>query len=247
MPAPLAARDRLAVALDVSDLAGARALVGRLAGVPGWLKVGSELFTAEGPAAVALAAGSARVFLDTKLHDIPHTVARAVAAAARLGVGLLTLHAAGGRDMLRAARDAAAEAAAALGRERPRLLAVTVLTSLGAADLEAVGVAAAPEVQVLRLAELALASGIDGIVASPHEAASVRARLGRELLLVTPGVRPRGWPRDDQARTAGAGDAIAGGADLLVVGRPVVRAPDPAQAARAIVAEIEEALGGAAA
>jgi len=239
----LAARDRLAVALDVSDLAGARALVRGLAGVPGWLKVGSELFTAAGPEAVALAAGPARVFLDTKLHDIPHTVARAVAAAARLGVGLLTLHAAGGREMLCAARDAAAEAAAASGRERPRLLAVTVLTSLAAADLAAVGVAAAPEAQVLRLAELALGCGIDGIVASPREAAGVRARLGRELLLVTPGVRPSAWPGDDQARTASPGEAIAAGADLLVVGRPVVRAPDPARAAHAIVTEIERAIG----
>ena len=146
------ARDRLAVALDVSALAAARPLVAALAGVPGWLKVGGELFTAEGPAAIALARGAARVFLDTKLHDIPNTVARSVAAAVGHGVGMLTLHAAGGRAMLRAARDAADEAADGSGRDRPILVAVTVLTSLGAADLVEVGIAGGPEEQVLRLA-----------------------------------------------------------------------------------------------
>jgi len=244
---PSGARDRLAVALDVADLAAARALVARLGGVPGWLKVGGELFTAEGPAALEVAGEAARVFLDTKLHDIPHTVARAVAAAVRRGVAMLTLHAAGGRAMLRAARESAAEAAAAAGAERPLLVAVTVLTSLGAADLAEVGVSAAPSDQVLRLAELALACGLDGIVASPREAARVRERLGRDLLLVTPGVRPRGWPADDQTRTATAGEALAAGADVLVVGRPVLCAPDPARAARDLVAEIEAGLGASAA
>jgi len=244
---PSDARDRLAVALDVAGLAEAKELVARLAGVPGWLKVGGELFTAEGPAAVELAAGAARVFLDTKLHDIPNTVARAVAAGARRGVSLLTLHAAGGRAMLRAARDAAAEVAAASGGRRPLLVAVTVLTSLADVDLAEVGVAGAPADQVLRLAELAQSCGLDGIVASPREAARVRERLGPGLLLVTPGVRPRAWPADDQARTATPREALAAGSDLLVVGRPVLRAPDPAAAARALLAEIEAALGASAA
>jgi orotidine-5'-phosphate decarboxylase len=232
------ARDRLAVALDVPDLASARALAARLDGVPGWLKIGSELFTAEGPAALELAAKSARVFLDTKLHDIPRTAARAVAAAVRLGVGMLTLHASGGAAMLRAARDSAGEAAAAAGRERPLLVGVTLLTSLGPADLAGLGMAAPAEEQVLRLAELSLVAGLDGVVASPREAARVRERFGPALLVVTPGVRPAGWPADDQARTATAAAAIAAGADLLVVGRPVVDAEDPALAARKIAAEI---------
>ena len=245
MPSPAGARDRLAVALDVPALADARLLVARLGGVPGWLKVGGELFTAEGPAAIDLARGAARVFLDTKLHDIPNTVARSVAAATRHGVGMLTLHAAGGRAMLRAAREAADEAAAAAGRERPILVAVTVLTSLGATDLAEVGIAATPEDQVLRLAELAMAAGIDGIVTSPREVARVRARCGRGLLLVTPGVRAGGSPADDQLRTATAAEALAAGSDLLVVGRPVIGAANPALAARALVDEIEACLAGA--
>ncbi len=236
------ARDHLAVALDVPTLAAAAPLVESLDGVPGWLKVGGELFTAEGPAAIDLARGAARVFLDTKLHDIPNTVAGCVAAATRHGVGMLTLHAAGGREMLRAARRSADETAAALGCERPILLAVTVLTSLAAADLGAVGISRAPADQVLHLAELAMGAGIDGIVSSPLEAARVRERCGSGLLLVTPGVRPGGWPADDQARTATAAEAIDAGSDLLVVGRPVIRAAAPAEAARALVAEIAASL-----
>jgi orotidine-5'-phosphate decarboxylase len=237
------ARERLAVALDVSELAQAEALIASLEGVPGWFKVGSELFSAAGPAAVAAARGSARVFLDLKFHDIPNTVARAVASATRHGASLLTVHAAGGSAMLRAAREAAEEAAAACGVPRPLLVGVTVLTSLSAADLEEVGVAAGGvEEQVARLVDVALAAGIDGVVASPREAALVRARAGGGLRIVTPGVRPADWPSDDQVRTAGAAAAIEAGADLLVVGRPVVRASDPAGAARALVREIEQGL-----
>jgi orotidine-5'-phosphate decarboxylase len=237
---PSGARDRLAVALDVPALADARPLISSLEGVPGWLKVGAELFTSAGPAAIELARGSARVFLDTKLHDIPNTVARCVAAATRHGVGMLTLHAAGGRAMLCAARESADAAAA--GGNRPILVAVTVLTSLGAADLSEIGIAGGAEDQVLRLAELAQATGIDGIVASPLEVARVRERFGRELLIVTPGVRPRDWPADDQTRTATAAEALTAGSDLLVVGRPVVRAAAPAHAARALIAEMEACL-----
>jgi orotidine-5'-phosphate decarboxylase len=236
-------RDHLAVALDVPDLASAEAMIGRLGGVPGWLKVGAELFTAAGPSAVSAASRGARVFLDTKLHDIPNTVARSVAAAARQGVSMLTLHAAGGSEMLRAAREASEDAAAGLGAERPLLVAVTVLTSFSGPDLKEVGVVAPTvEDQVARLVDLVLAAGLDGVVASPREAALVRRRAGPGFRIVTPGVRPADWPADDQARTAPACAAIEAGADLLVVGRPVLGAPDPAAAAAALLGEIERAL-----
>ena len=244
MPDRPSARDFLAVALDVPRLDAAEDLVRRLAGVPGWLKVGAELFTAVGPAALASAARVARVFLDAKLHDIPNTVAGAVASATRHGVGMITLHAAGGLAMLRAAREAAEETAQAAGVARPLLVGVTVLTSLSPADLKDLGIQAnSVDEQVARMLDLALAAGLDGVVASPREAAAVRQRAGPGLRIVTPGVRPAGYQGDDQQRTATAGDAIQAGADLLVVGRPVVRAPDPAAAARALVREIELALG----
>jgi orotidine-5'-phosphate decarboxylase len=237
------ARDRLAVALDVPRLDTAEDLVRRLAGVPGWLKVGGELFTAVGPAALAAAGSAARVFLDTKLHDIPNTVAGAVAAATRHGVGMLTLHVAGGMAMLQAARAAAEETALVAGVPRPLLVGVTVLTSLGPADLKEQGIeAGSVGEQVARLVDLALASGLDGVVASPREAAEVRRQAGPELRIVTPGVRPAGAADDDQKRTASAAEAIQAGADLLVVGRPIARAPDPAAAARRLLREIESAL-----
>lgn len=238
------ARDRLAVALDVESLDQAEALVEVLAGVPGWLKVGGELFTVAGPAAIAAAGKCAKVFLDTKLHDIPNTVARTVGAATRHGVSMLTLHTSGGGDMLRAARVAAEDAAAAGDRPRPLLLGVTVLTSLSSASLIEMGFAAeAVADQVMRMVDLALESGIDGVVASPHEAAAIRSRAGAEFRIVTPGIRPEGWPADDQARTATAADAIAAGSDLIVVGRPVLQAPDPSGAARQLIGEIERARG----
>lgn len=237
------ARDRLAVALDVSDLDGAEALIKLLADVPGWLKVGGELFTAAGPAALAAASGSARVFLDTKLHDIPNTVARSVAAATRHGVGMLTLHASGGSDMLRAAREAADATASEVGTDPPLLVAVTVLTSLTDARLAEIGLNAAVEDQVARLVDLAIGAGIDGVVASPREAAAIRRRTaGTPLCLVTPGIRSASDPSDDQARSATPSAAISDGADLLVVGRPVLRAASPAVAARRLIDEIEEAL-----
>ena len=239
------AREQLAIALDVPDLPAAESLIHALGGAPGWLKVGAELFTAAGPPALEAAGRRARVFLDTKLHDIPNTVARTVAAATRHGVSMLTLHAAGGGAMLRAAREAAESEAEASGRARPELVAVTVLTSFSPADLKEVGVVAAIEDQVARLVDLAMATGIDGVVASPREAAMVRRRAGRALRIVTPGIRPRGWPADDQNRAASAAAAIAAGSDLLVVGRPVLSAPDPAAAVRSLIAEIEEARGSA--
>ncbi len=233
---PRAARDRLIVALDTPGLPAAEALVERLAGVAAHFKVGSALFTAAGPAAVEMVRRrGGRVFLDLKYHDIPATVAGAVEAAARLGVGLLTVHASGGAAMLRAA----AEAARAAGRDRPRIVAVTVLTSLDRAALQReLGVPAAVLGHAVQLAVLAREAGCDGVVASPREAARLRAILGPEALIVTPGIRLAGGSADDQARTATPAVAVRAGADYLVVGRPITGAADPAAAAAAILAEL---------
>jgi orotidine-5'-phosphate decarboxylase len=234
--APRAARDRLIVALDTQDLGAARALVDRLGGVASHFKVGSALFTAAGPAAVEMVRQrGGRVFLDLKYHDIPATVAGAVEAAARLGIGLLTVHASGGVAMLRAA----ATAARAAGADRPRIVAVTVLTSLDRATLQReLGVPNAVEGHTVHLAALARAAGCDGVVASPREAARLRATLGRDAVIVTPGIRPAGGGADDQARTATPGAAAQAGADYLVVGRPITGAADPAAAAAGILAEL---------
>lgn len=236
------ARDHLAVALDVPDLPQAEALIRLLSGSVGWFKVGAELFTAAGPAAVGAAGRHARVFLDTKLHDIPRQVARTVAAATRLGVGMMTLHASGGAAMMSAARDSAREAAAAVGVEPPCLLGVTVLTSLSSAELKDIGVDASVDDQVARLVDLALSSGLDGVVSSPLEAPLVRRRAGDSLRIVTPGIRSASVAADDQSRVATATSAIQAGADVLVVGRPVVAADDPPSAAAELVGEIERAL-----
>lgn len=232
-------QDRLIVALDVPGLEEARALVERLRGIASTFKVGSQLFTAAGPAAVELVrAEGGRVFLDLKYHDIPATVGSAVRAAARLGVSWLTVHASGGSAMLRAAATAAAEA----GRERPRVLAVTVLTSLDRAVLHReLQVPLAVAGHVVHLAGLAREAGCDGVVAAPHEAGRIRALLGRECLVVTPGIRPSGADAGDQARTATPAAARRAGADYVVVGRPIIEAPDPAAAATAIVEELAAA------
>jgi orotidine-5'-phosphate decarboxylase len=231
----LAPRDRLIVALDTDSLPEAEGLVEQLAGAVGMFKVGAQLFTAAGPAAVEMIRKrGARVFLDLKYHDIPATVSGAVREATRLGVTLLTVHASGGTRMLRAAAEAAAA-----GRDRPRILAVTVLTSLDRAALQReLGVPVAVEGHAVHLAGLARDAGCDGVVASPHEAARLRAILGRAALIVTPGIRPAGGAVDDQARTATPALAVRAGADYLVVGRPITGASDPAGAAAAIVAEI---------
>lgn len=231
------ARQRLVYPLDYPDLEAARRGAERVASSVGVLKVGLELFVREGPPAVNLGRELGRdVFLDLKLHDIPETVERAVRSAAALGVRYITVHAAGGSAMLTRAVIAASEAASPL-----TVLAVTVLTSLDASDLAAEGIHAEPSEQVLRLAQLAWAAGVRGFVASPAEARSVRAALGPEALLVTPGIRPRGSKPGDQKRIATPLQAIADGADLLVVGRPIRDAADPLAAARAVVAEIADA------
>lgn len=233
-------RAELIVALDVSETSAIGAVVDRLPDEVRWFKVGLELFTAEGPSALTpLAERNRSIFLDLKLHDIPRTVERAVRAAARHGVGLLTLHAAGGRSML----EAAAGAARDLGPNAPRLLAVTVLTSLDAADLAELGVNRAPADQALALADLALESGIDGLVCSPREAAALRDRIGPGPLLVTPGVRLPDDDVGDQKRVSTPAAAVRDGATHLVVGRPILEAADPADAARRILADM--ALGAA--
>jgi orotidine-5'-phosphate decarboxylase len=228
-------KQRLIVALDTGTADEARALVGRLGTSVSFYKVGKELFTAAGPDVVRELIGDGkRVFLDLKFHDIPNTVAAAVRSAASLGVSLLTVHASGGSKMLHAAAEAAAASEA-----KPTVLAVTVLTSRGPGELEEVGVTGAVEAQVLRLATLALRSGCGGLVASAREAARLRQELGKEFTLVTPGIRPAGGDAADQVRVVTPADAIRAGADYLVVGRPITRAEDPAQAAEAIARQIE--------
>ena len=230
--------DRLFVALDTPDLDGALSLAGSLAGVVGGVKLGKAFFTANGPQGVKrIAAAGLPVFLDLKFHDIPNTVADAVRAALPLAPVMLTVHASGGAAMMRAAADAAREA----GANRPLVLGVTVLTSLGAEDLAASGLAGPVPDQVMRLARLAQASGLDGVVCSAREAAALRVECGTGFTLVVPGIRPAGAAAGDQKRTATPAEAIAAGADYLVIGRPVTGAGDPAQAARAIIDEIEAA------
>ena len=234
--------DQLLIALDVESGARARQLASALRGAAGGFKIGSRLFTAEGPAIVrALTEKGDRVFLDLKFHDIPNTVATAVAAATSLGVWMVNVHAAGGTRMMQAAREAAHETAAREGREPPLVVAVTVLTSLNAETLAESGVTRPVVEQVIRLATLAQAAGLDGVVASPHETRTIRERCGAGFTVVTPGVRGGGAGtagKDDQERTMSPADAIAAGASYLVVGRPVIGAPDPRAAAERIASEI---------
>jgi orotidine-5'-phosphate decarboxylase len=230
----------LLIALDVDTAARADALAASLEGAVGGLKIGSQLFTSEGPSIVrALSARGHRVFLDLKFHDIPNTVAGAVRAATKLGVWMLTIHTSGGAAMMRAAAEAADAEARAIGVPRPLIVGVTVLTSLDQAAIGEVGVERNLAAQVDALAQLAKNAGIDGIVCSPLEAAEMRARCGNDFLLVTPGIRAAGDARsDDQARTLSAAEAIAAGASYLVVGRPVVKAADPRAAALALASEV---------
>jgi len=227
-------RHRLIVALDVSSAAAARKIVAAVGDSAHCYKVGMQLYTAEGPSIVReLVSSGRRVFLDLKYHDIPNTVGGAVQEAAKLGVSMLTIHASGGGPMVRAASEAAAAQSTP-----PLVLAVTVLTSLDDGDLNKIGVRGTVVDEVLRLAALALSNGCRGVVASAHEAAALRDDLGQDFAIVTPGVRPAGSGRDDQARVVTPSEAIAAGATHIVVGRPITEAADPAAEARAILGQL---------
>ncbi|HEX4345934.1 MAG TPA: orotidine-5'-phosphate decarboxylase [Vicinamibacterales bacterium] len=230
--------NRILVALDVETADEARALATTLRGTVGGFKIGKRLFTSYGPDIVRELVGQGdRVFLDLKFHDIPNTVAGAVGAATRLGVWMVNVHASGGATMMRAARAAADEEAARMSKPAPLVIAVTVLTSLDQAALHEVGVPGDLRSQVERLAALTQASGLDGVVASPQEIDIIRAGTGRHFAIVTPGIRSAGEVKGDQQRTLTAAQAVAAGADFLVVGRPIIAAPDPRRAAERIVAE----------
>jgi orotidine-5'-phosphate decarboxylase len=232
-------RERIIVAIDTPDAEEALRLARALKGHATHLKVGSTLFLAAGPAIVGRLRGLGfEVFVDLKLHDIPHQVAGAVRELTRLGASMVTVHASGGSAMLAAAVDAARRDASDLGAPRPLVVAVTVLTSLDGAALAEIGVPARPLEQVAMLARLAQAQGCDGVVCSPQETAEVRRLLGPDAVIVTPGVRPAWAAAGDQARVATPSEALTWGATFLVVGRPVTDADDPAAAFDRIVAEV---------
>jgi orotidine-5'-phosphate decarboxylase len=235
--------DRLLVALDVDSAERALTLAGQVQGVAGGLKVGSRLFTMAGPDLVRrLVDSGARVFLDLKFHDIPNTVAQAVDAAVRTGAWMINVHASGGSAMMQAAARAAADAAASTGRQAPLVIAVTVLTSMDDETLKQTGVARPLVDHVLTLARMAKAAGLQGVVASPHETAEIRRACGPDFAIVTPGIRgaSAGQEKNDQARTMGPAEAVAAGATYIVVGRPIIAAPEPRAAAEAIVAELTD-------
>jgi orotidine-5'-phosphate decarboxylase len=229
-------RNPIIVALDVPTAEQALALAGQLASLVGGFKVGSELFTSAGPDIVRrLRSTGAAVFLDLKFHDIPNTVAKAVAAATRLNVQMLTLHTSGGGDMMMAAEASAQETARQLGQEAPLVLGVTVLTSLNSNELAAVGQTANVGHQVERLATLAVQAGLRGLVCSPLEIAALRQMLPAEMQLVTPGIRAAEEAVGDQRRTLSAPEAMAAGANWLVIGRPICAAANPRAAAEKIL------------
>ncbi len=230
-------KKRLIVALDVPTRADADALADALSGDVSWFKIGLELYSSEGPGLVRdYTAAGRKIFVDLKLHDIPATVGRATQRLAGLGAGLLTIHSAGGKAMMEAAVEAAAQGAG--GDERLRILAVTVLTSLEQSDLGDVGVDKKISDLVVQRAQLAAAAGCDGVVASPHEAAALRAVLPKDFLIVTPGVRPAGAALGDQKRVMTPAKAREAGADMIVVGRPVRDAASPSVAAKSILEEL---------
>jgi orotidine-5'-phosphate decarboxylase len=239
-------RSSLIVALDFDSLSSAVKFAKQVADLVGMFKIGNQLFTAAGPAAVKeVSALGAGIFLDLKFHDIPNTVAGAVlSAAAMTGVQLVNVHALGGKAMLEAAVQAIS-AGVPMGADRPRLLAVTILTSMDQKTMKEVGIAGEPKLRVTKLAQLAKKAGVDGVVASVQEARAIRKACGRDFLIVTPGVRPKekseASEHDDQARTATPTEAIRAGADFLVVGRPILAASDPRAAAQSIVEEIAAA------
>jgi orotidine-5'-phosphate decarboxylase len=230
--------EQLLVALDVDSVAEARTLADRLRGAVGGFKIGSRLFTSEGPGFVEELAGRGdRVFLDLKFHDIPNTVAGAIAAATRLGVWMVNVHASGGGAMMRAAKAAAVEEATRRSLPVPLVIAVTMLTSLDQETVNEVGFSASVDAQVRRLAALTQSAGLDGVVASPHEIATIRQHCGPHFDIITPGIRGAGDSKGDQSRTLSAAEALAAGASYLVIGRPIIAAADPRAAAERIAAE----------
>jgi orotidine-5'-phosphate decarboxylase len=237
------AKDKLIVALDVDSATRALDLFVALRDVVGMFKIGSQLFTAAGPDVVRqIVAKGGRVFLDLKFHDIPNTVAAAGIEAARLGVSIFNVHASGGTEMMKRTAAAVAEVSDCEGLARPKVIAVTVLTSMDQKSLEEVGFKDDPGSLVIGLARSAAACGLDGVVASPQEIGLVRQAISiPDLLVVTPGIRSANDASDDQKRTLTATAAISAGADYLVVGRPILTATDPVAAARAFVSEIENA------
>ena len=232
-------RDRIYVALDAKDPDTVMEMVVRLKGHVGGIKLGLEYFLANGPDGVRRVRDlDVPVFLDLKLHDIPNTVLKAMESLLPLLPGITTIHTAGGSEMMRCAADAAAKAS-----QKVRVVGVTVLTSLDGGDLADIGVSAAPQDQVLKLAALAKSSGLDGIVCSPAEVAAVRDAMGPDFFLVVPGIRPAGSEMGDQKRVMTPAEAVAAGADVLVIGRPITGADDPVAAADAIAAEMEAEIG----
>lgn len=236
--------NKLIVALDVDTVQQARTLSRILGGVAGMFKIGSQLFTAAGPDFVRdIVNAGEKVFLDLKFHDIPNTVAAAGIEATRLGVSIFNVHAAGGSEMMKRTAAAVDETAAAEGLPRPAIIAVTVLTSANEATLAEIGFTPDPAAVVRRLALLAEASGLDGVVASPKEVTIVRSAVNRpDFIIVTPGVRPPGFAANDQKRVATPREAITAGADYVVVGRPILQAKDPVRAAQDVIDEIESAV-----
>lgn len=236
----MAAGDRIIFPLDVGDMTSARTWVEKLGRHVGWFKVGLELFSAAGPAVVELITSSGfKCFLDLKFHDIPNTVAGAVRSAVRLNAQMMTIHISGGSEMIRAALRAAKEESESCGLPKPKVIGVSVLTSLGQDDLPALGIDRSLQDQVSGLVDLAVDQGIDGIVCSPADLPFVRARVRKDTVIITPGVRPQWSEAGDQKRIATPREAVNAGADLMVIGRPISRSPDPVDAVKRIVAEIE--------
>lgn len=237
---PDSLRERLILALDVDDLERVKALVGVLAGMVGMFKVGKQLFTHAGPSAVKLIQEmGGEVFLDLKFHDIPTTVAKAAIEATRLGVRMFNVHASGSLEMMRYTVKEVRRVCRQENLRRPMMLAVTVLTSLNKTDLKRVGVNGEVADQVVRLALLTQEAGMDGVVASPHEVAGIRAACGRRFIIVSPGIRSQGGRRNDQRRVMTPEEAIRAGVDYIVVGRPIAEAKNPINAVAEIVSEME--------
>jgi orotidine-5'-phosphate decarboxylase len=237
----LTARERLVLALDVNDFKKAEELVGGLIDYVGAFKIGNQLFTAEGPKVVDMVnKKGGKVFLDLKFHDIPNTVARAAEVATKLGVSIFNVHTSGGYEMMKAAAEATAKISQELGIRKPIILGVTLLTSINQEILEKeIGIIKGLEEQVVHLAKLAKAAGLDGVVASSWEIKEIRKACGEDFVILTPGIRPAGQSSDDQKRVMAPQEAIKLGANFLVVGRPIRNAANPVESAKQILKEME--------